>query len=185
MMTMSRKDTDKLIMTEFGKLYEKRTITQVSVKEIVANFHINRTTFYKHFYDVYDVRDQMENQFIDNFTNTIKENFQAGFSIENVSYYFVKILESNDPYFNVLLKSPDSYHTIDRLTEKLESFFRAQMAIHENEMTDYILNFYISGLCSMLIERTRKGKKMSSEQLGGLLETILTKGMYVTLEQYN
>lgn len=180
-----KRDIDQLIIKEFGKRYVTRSIADISVKEIVLSCHINRTTFYKHFADIYDVRDEIENRFIDNFKRVISQNIATGEQMSNISRYFPQIISNNDFYFGILLKSPDRYHTVARLSKELTPFYRTQMHINRNEMTDYVLAFFTSGLCAILVQWTLGNQQTSSAKLGELFEELINDGVYPTLKHHN
>ena len=57
----------KMVLKDcFIKLLEKKDISQISIKEICADADINRTTFYAHYTDQYDLLRKIENELLDN-----------------------------------------------------------------------------------------------------------------------
>ncbi len=78
---MEQKKTDRrvkytkmVIRESFLSLLTDKPITQITVKEICQKSDINRATFYSHYEDVYDLLDQIENEFYDSLMETINAN---------------------------------------------------------------------------------------------------------------
>ncbi len=55
---MERHDTEQEFMTAFWKLYEEKPIEKISIQQLCRTAGYNRSTFYNHFTDIYDLRDQ-------------------------------------------------------------------------------------------------------------------------------
>ena len=64
--------TETIIKKTFLSLYSKLPIEKISVKLLAKEAGINRSTFYDHFLDIYDVRDRTEAEFIDSATAMIE-----------------------------------------------------------------------------------------------------------------
>ncbi|KAF0196192.1 MAG: TetR family transcriptional regulator [Bacillota bacterium] len=60
------KYTKMVLKESFIKLLEKKDISQISIKEICEDADINRTTFYAHYSDQYDLLRKIENELLDN-----------------------------------------------------------------------------------------------------------------------
>jgi len=53
------KNNEKTILDVFTRLLEEKDLQKITVKEICEDAHINRSTFYNHFEDVYGVLEKM------------------------------------------------------------------------------------------------------------------------------
>lgn len=53
------KSNERIILDVFTRLLEEKNIEKITVKEICEDAHINRSTFYNHFEDVYGVLEKM------------------------------------------------------------------------------------------------------------------------------
>ena len=56
--------TRKRIMAAFFTLYKTTRIEKITVGKIAAEAHINRSTFYEYFSDIYDLFDQYEQEWV-------------------------------------------------------------------------------------------------------------------------
>lgn len=70
--------TKMLIRKEFTELLKKKPIQEITVREICERTGINRSTFYNHYQDVYDLLEQIENEMLgelaENLKNVVSEN---------------------------------------------------------------------------------------------------------------
>lgn len=65
--------TQKVIKEAFLNLRKSSILERIKVKDICSIALINKTTFYKHYKDVYDLSNQLEDEAIDNFMNALVE----------------------------------------------------------------------------------------------------------------
>lgn len=68
------KSNEKRMMDIFMNLLEEKDIRKITVREICESVQINRSTFYNHFLDVYDMLDKM----MESHTSAIEKIFSNG-----------------------------------------------------------------------------------------------------------
>lgn len=184
---MEKRNIDNLIIDEFSKLYDHLPIVKITVKQLVDNCHINRATFYRHFKDVYDVRNRIESLFIDNFKRAINKGMAHNKVLYNLPHLFPQVLKDNWLSFDVLFKSPDNFHTVNRLINELvplyQQEFHTQMKASKSEKIDYLATFYVNGLCAVLIQWTRQGQVTPVNELTDLLTSIYSNGLISILNE--
>jgi AcrR family transcriptional regulator len=57
------KYTKKVLKESLVEILEKKNIDKITIKEICEKADINRSTFYTHYYDQYDLLHQIENEY--------------------------------------------------------------------------------------------------------------------------
>ncbi len=65
--------TKGIIKDAFFELYEENKIEKISIKDITRNARINRSTFYLYYRDIYDLLESIENEFLIDFANKVKD----------------------------------------------------------------------------------------------------------------
>lgn len=98
--------TRMVIKNSFVELLKKKPINKITVKEICDMAEINRATFYKHYLDVYDLLDKIEEQFLDELNKNlapIKEKSLA----ETLSLILVNIKTDVDMYMTLFSEHGD------------------------------------------------------------------------------
>ena len=70
--------TKKAIKDSFLKLFETKPLEKISVTEICNNADINRGTFYSHYSDPYDLKNSLEEEFLETVKSRILEYTESG-----------------------------------------------------------------------------------------------------------
>lgn len=86
------KYTRMVIKESFIDLLEKKDVSQITVKEICEKADINRSTFYAHYIDQYDLLRKIEDEFLDNIRDYLAELDQIKYK-ENPVLLAEKIFE--------------------------------------------------------------------------------------------
>lgn len=63
--------TKKQLRQGLAKLMSQKPINEITVKELVEEVDINRSTFYLHYTDIYDMLNQIENELMEEIVNII------------------------------------------------------------------------------------------------------------------
>lgn len=74
--------TKKSIYNAFIELRSKKPLEKLTVKELCETAQINKSTFYTHYKDVYDLSDQIESEIVSSVINNI-ENADIFFEAPN------------------------------------------------------------------------------------------------------
>lgn len=64
-MDLRTERTKRSIANAFLELRKQKAIEKITVKELSELAFINKATFYTHYHDIYDLSDQVENEFMD------------------------------------------------------------------------------------------------------------------------
>lgn len=64
-MDLRTERTKRSITHAFLELRKQKPIEKITVKELAELAYINKATFYTHYHDIYDLADQMENEFME------------------------------------------------------------------------------------------------------------------------
>ena len=87
------KRTRKLIINTFYELAKRKSFEEVSIADITKEAEINRSTFYYHFVDKYDLIDAIQNEVI---TNEIFKDLESEDKINErtINYIMKAIIDS-------------------------------------------------------------------------------------------
>ena len=92
--------TKKAICDAFAELMYEKELSKITVQELADRADVGRATFYKHYYDIYDVYEKMESTFLIELGEIITEQgikskfevYPAVFEYMNTSF---QVLEKN------------------------------------------------------------------------------------------
>ena len=175
-------ETKNSFIVSFCKLYMKKPIEKISIRELTDTAGYNRTTFYNYFSDIYDVLDYIENSSI----RYVKKNIIIDMKKENPSKQFINtflnIYENWESYIKVLLSNQNSAHFTDRLKKELFNSCMDAFNLPKNNIrAEYILDFYLSAIISVISRWIRNQSEMSSLEMANLLEDMLTNNIFTKI----
>lgn len=150
--------TKTAIKNSFVEILKKKPINKVTVKEICEKAEINRATFYKYYYDAYDLLDKLEKEFLTKLSENIKksslQNFKDTFYIimdslkSEFELYKALFSENGDKYFsnkiltfcynNKLISLQKKYQKLSAIQQEWLYYYTAEGLIG-------IINRWISG----------------------------------------
>lgn len=177
--------TKNSLIISFCKLYTKKPIEKISIRELTDTAGYNRSTFYNYFNDIYDVLEYIENSSI----RYVKQNIIIDMKKENPSKQFINtflnIYENWESYIKVLLSNQNSAHFTDRLKKEIFSSCMDAFNLPKNNIkAEYILDFYLSAIISVISRWIKNQSEMSSLEMANLLEDMLTSNIFTKIDNY-
>ncbi len=149
-------------------LLRKKSIKQITVKEVCEIAQINRATFYKHYSDVYDLLDQIQNELYAIVVDTMKAKVDR--ELDNIVLEVLHVIYVNDELCKVLFSENGD-----------KAFFRKILDVGEEPCVDdwrkkypdkdtdtlRLLYIYIAnGSISLINNWVNSGMKESPEAMG-------------------
>lgn len=137
----SARRTKHLFKDALMRLLETESFACISVKDIVETADYNRTTFYNHYYDKFDLLDDITQELLDGFAESVKTSFKGypltqrkSMNVSDITVFdyvyqnrkAISLCFQNDVQKRLILKSLDTIHEtlieawtpIVQLTEK-------------------------------------------------------------------
>lgn len=187
-MTESKEDrrvrkTKAQLRQSLVRLMAEKPLKDITVKELTEDADVNRGTFYSHYQDIYDLRDQMED-----------EAFQALVSV--LDHYPPEVLRKGlRPLLtdifrfvlcrrgegDVLLGPGANRLFLDRikaeLSRRVEGEWRGLYRLSSAAQWDYYLNYVVAGWVAMLQLWIAKGMQESPEEMAAMAEEFILSGL--------
>ena len=149
------KRTRYLLVHALTSLMLKKSIKDITVKELCESVDINRGTFYLHYKDIYDMLEQTEQELLEQFEQVFK-NYHPDHTPDFPYPLFVEIFQIIDQNSNLCC---------------------ALLSPNGDISYEYFSNFLVSG-CSGLIESwLAHGKKETPEEMARLISKLISTGM--------
>ena len=160
-------------------LMQEEHISKISVKSLCELADVNRSTFYAHFHDQYDLLHHMEQEVLQNITKHLEQ--QTVGSGSPISFQVLSLIleyvQENAPLFKALLSDhcePD----IQREIMKLPDIMPVQIYSGLDTRTkDYLSVFGITGCISILQKWLQDGTPESADQVSRLIFQVLYNGV--------
>lgn len=177
--------TRTMILNGFVQLMQQKPVKDISVRELADLVDINRSTFYLHYTDIYDLLEQTENNLMEQFLSIIDSNQQSTtlqeFS-EKLEQFFT-VLSENQPLCRALM-SPNGDIAFIRKLEKLiaENGTKTLRMISDEEELDaqdlkYVTSFFLSGCVGMIDIWLQNNCKQTAQHMASLSMNLLRAGV--------
>ena len=174
--------THKMIIDAFIQLRKEKPLRKITVRELCDRAGIGRGTFYAHFLDVYDLNEQLENNFLASFSDAIRSAFEktdALHSTREICRTVFALLEQHEDICNLLLSSENSGGVM-KFIELGKQLCMEYYAKYFRESTpEKVARFYrfvSSGCIACLQERLSSRERIPVEQFADEMSDIILKG---------
>lgn len=143
-----RRESQEKIEKTFLQLIQKRDIENITVSDICKLSHLNRSTFYANYIDIYDlvekVKDRMAYEFASMYASSIDNS-----SYDNISDNYLKMfkhIKENQIFYKTYFKL-ESATFIAPIKQ-----FNTDLALkyYDNKYIDYHIEFFRAGLNAVI-----------------------------------
>ena len=150
-----RKKTEKQIETSLLQLMKEQTFDTISIRQLIDLVEVNRSTFYRHYLDKYDLLEKIEDRLLDDLKSYYQESLESAclfklekdFKVEDYIHEKQNLFHFFEPYLedlDILLGPNGSPTSSQRLQEALREIFWQSISLadpHLEEVeVDLILN---------------------------------------------
>lgn len=179
--------TRRAIHSAMTRLLAEKPIEEITVTELSEKAEINRKTFYSYYSNVYMVAEEMEDEIVERFEETLRR------------IDFEELLQDPQTTFNTLARlitsDLDLYETIftnrnqilflqkivTTLKQRIKTLYLDKGG-KKSEMQEYLLEYIISGLVSVYQKWFTEGRKTDMEALSKYMSMLAVYGIKSVLE---
>jgi len=178
-----KKYTRMVLKDSMIKLLKDKQISEITVKEICELADVNRSTFYAHYLDLYDLLSKMEEEVLEDMKAYLyqhnfekdEESFQVTEKIleyiaENKEMAQILLHENADPIFQKRVIKIAQKYLMDswNLADKLDEDF-----------SHYLSTFIIAGCLQMIKVWVDDDLKQSPKEMAILIHNFANNGLSV------
>ena len=174
--------TKQIIRETLVPLMKEYPVSRISIKMLCERAGINRSTFYAHYTDVYDLLKQIQQEIIDELSSHISEsafaeqNNLTSQALEQIFSY----AQANSELFEVLLSENGDFafqREIMRLSQyKTIEALQYMKQLGQN-VSEYLQYFVVNGALSVIQKWLANGMKESAAEMAEFCSTLLYKGL--------
>ena len=138
--------TERGIKNAFIELRSRKPLEKITVKELCELACINKSTFYSHYKDFYDLSDSMEAEVVRSMTNSISHpEYIMEIPAEFTRELFLAYLSQN-ALTMILFSGSQRNHLVDRIETSIkEMVFKEYPELRNDEKWNIILSYCIQG----------------------------------------
>lgn len=171
------KYTQRVIRDSLFELLEKKKIEAITVKELCSLADINRSTFYNHYRDIFDLVEKLEDEIVNDIMQDISiENISKANQKQFFTKIFNKILKSKEKY-RLLFLSKESIRAIDRMFDRIFKYSNQILKDENRELTEnkikHVYAFTSRGCAQLVISWFENGMIESPDEMAVLMSDLL------------
>ncbi len=170
--------TQNALIDAFLELSNHMPLDKITVSEISRRSGFNRSTFYQYFNDTQHLLSYIEDDLLMYIKNRIISQIGESHSEPLFIDLFININTEKRNILKLLLGSNTNHSFPSKLKESLIPLFAAQMNLSANDpQTVYKLDFYLSGIISIISKWITSDPPMPPEEFALLVKQIV-EGMH-------
>ncbi|MFD1738021.1 TetR/AcrR family transcriptional regulator [Bacillus salitolerans] len=177
-----RKKYTKMVLKEsLMALLKEKQISSITIKEICEQADINRSTYYAHYSNQYDLLHSIEEDFIEDIRNTLTQyNFSKEEEALQITEKLFELLAEKSDVCQILLSENSDVHF------QKKGMLITQQFIFNNWITDksldpdtyeYINPFLVSGSLYVIKNWLEKGQNKTPKEMAEILHHFINKGL--------
>ena len=167
------KTNEELIQNTFLALLKEKQISQITIREICDIAKVNRSTFYRHYEDIYALMHSIEKEifteFLEEFLSVTKSD---NYISENNLAHMISHIKKHATFYYAYLTSNSQKLLIgtqsDLWNKYFISMFQGYGVTNERHMQYYFL-FFKAGFISCIKQWLEEGCPESPEELASLI----------------
>lgn len=167
----------RLLKEALIELLQTKSISQITIKELCDIADLNRSTFYAHYEDVYNLLSSIEDDIIDEMPTIFYSEKPSQKDILNYAAY----IEKNYRTFIALMKNGNFINkSIEKSFEKYNSEFEniPEDKIH---IFKFIANYYMGGLFQSLLYWSENNKILSLQEISEIIYLLLNESIKIRM----
>lgn len=171
----AQNSVDSIIRAVFGIMHdEHKPIGKITVREVCEKAGINRSTFYAHYKDVYDVGESVERQMAEMGKASLLAGFEKGNSLragmeemfsffkEYREFYLLYLTEARVPSVMMMM--------VEQFREQLDNMDTAELGYILPDEMGYHQSYMIAGMTALIFRWLQNGCRETPTQLYEILE---------------
>lgn len=168
--------TKKALRAALVKLLSKKSIDDITIKELTEEADVHRGTFYHHYRDAFDLKEQVEveiEQELDEMIASVPDS-----ALENGPYPLIlKVLcylEENRDVARMLTSESGGQRLMTKMCEQIS--VRCMKDSLFGEERRYGSRFCAAGIQGMLVPWVEDGMRTPPKEMAKLLDAVITGG---------
>ena len=163
-----KKDSQEKIEKIFIELIQTKSIKEISVTDICKKAHLNRSTFYANYLDVYDLADKIRKKL----EIEVENLYQLEKNTSHNSNDFLKLfkhIKDNQIFYKTYFKL-DTDNSFSPIRPDYQYDFNLAKSLYNDNFIDYHIEFFYAGINAIIKKWLENGCKESPEEMENILK---------------
>ena len=159
-----RKESQNKIIKAFVNIIQEKELNEISVSEICKLAHLNRSTFYANYIDIYDLAEKVAYEIKSEVVELYSEERTTKNNTNNYLKLF-KHIKENQIFYNTYFKL-----NMDKLFIIKEYDTNLSKHLYNDQFIDYHIEFFMAGLNAIIKKWLQNGCQESPEEINAILK---------------
>lgn len=174
--------TKRAIHSAMTRLLSVKPIEEITVTELSDAAEINRKTFYSYYNSVYMVAEEMEDEIVERFEDTLRKiDFETLLQDPQTTFNtLARIIASDLDFYETILTNRNQVYFLQKIITSLKERIMALYFDRNSkdfELQEYMLEYIISGLVSVYQKWFKSGRKTDMEELSKYISMLAVNGV--------
>ena len=174
--------TRRAIHNAMTRLLTLKPIEEITVTELADAAEINRKTFYNYYNSVYMVAEEMEDEIVERFEDTLRKiDFETLLQDPQTTFNtLARIIASDLDFYETILTNRNQVFFLQKIITSLKERIMALYFDRNSkdfELQEYMLEYIISGLVSVYQKWFKSGRKTDIEELSKYISMLAVNGV--------
>ncbi len=174
--------TKRAIHSAMTRLLSVKPIEEITVTELSNAAEINRKTFYSYYNSVYMVAEEMEDEIVERFEDTLRKiDFETLLQDPQTTFNtLARIIASDLDFYETILTNRNQVYFLQKIITSLKERIMALYFDRNSkdfELQEYMLEYIISGLVSVYQKWFKSGRKTDIEELSKYISMLAVNGV--------
>nr|WP_246943618.1 TetR/AcrR family transcriptional regulator [Bacillus pinisoli] len=176
-----KKYTQMVLKDSLIQLLKDKPISSITIKEICERADINRSTFYSHYANQYDLLGSIEDEFLEDMLATLSQfNFSKEEEVLQMTEKVLDYIASKRDLCQTLLSENSDIHFQQKGMKVMkELIYKNWMTISpvDQETFEYLSIFVVSGCIHVIKSWLENGLDKSSREMAEIINNLTNKGI--------
>ncbi|MCJ0932447.1 TetR/AcrR family transcriptional regulator [Virgibacillus halodenitrificans] len=176
-----KKYTRMVLKDSLMKLLQNKQISAITVKEVCELADINRSTFYAHYADQFDLLEQIEEELIEDLNMYLSGyDFESEDESLQMTERLIEYFGSKQDECQTLLNINEDSSFQTKVMDVAQHFLMKnwmEVSRLDHDMSEYISSFIISGSIQIMKVWLNNGMDKSSKEMAQLITNLVNQGL--------
>lgn len=171
-----QKKTRQAIQNALLTLMKEKPLNKITVSELAATADVNRKTFYNHYSNIQEVRDELDQEYIDRIFSLLKtaHEMEQSPDMELLIESLVNALTEHPTRTRLLFESGEQLYLIERLKELTLPYLEQRVMDPQTAaFLPYALDYTVYGMTALLNTWIHAEKPLPPQELSRLITDLL------------
>lgn len=162
-------ENENIMIDVFIELLKKKDFTKITVRDICEQSLVNRSTFYAHFQDIYELKEHTEKRFETELLTSLQNKINDSIDHKEMIATLIEVIKEKKDFYKVYFNGLGYSRMANGFKELIQNNQRFHANGENRDLVEYQLIFYFDGMIAILSRWLNHDCDLSEEKLVDML----------------